>query len=389
MTTTFFEPSAKPTRLNPLGIQGIDHVEFIVDDADRWRGFFVERYGMTGRYYADASTGVKGRRAHVVGQGSVNFILAEPQGESEEADCLRSHLAKHGCGVRDIAFAVRDAKDALKEATRRGAHVARPIDDHDAFFASAIAAYGDTVHTFITRESGAGFAPGYKPVEGGGADQRIRISVIDHVAANVDNADEWVAFYEQVFGFDLFMHFESNAGPSAVASKVVSSIDGGVRLAITEAYPGNSQTQEFLARYGGPGVQHIALLTPDIIGTVAAMRRYGQDFMAIPADYYDETFDRRVGEIEEPKPLLKQLGLLADRDHEGYLLQAFTQPVFPPAGLSFELIQRRGGAKGFGAGNFSALFETLGSAPSKRISLQSGSDPGTAVRGFDAAQFAP
>lgn len=359
MSTTFFEPTIKSAHANPLGLRGIDHIEFIVDDADQWRDFFVRKYGMACRYYADETTGVKGRRAHVVGQGRINFIVAEPKGHGDEADFLRWHLEKHGCGVRDVAFRVRDAKHALKEATRRGANLSRPIDDHDEFFASAIAAYGDTVHTFITREAGAGFAPGYEPVPGAEEDERIHFAMIDHVVANVEHMEEWVAYYEKIFGFDLFMHFDINTGRSALMSKVMSSTDGWVKLPINEPSSQNSQIQEYLDKYNGPGVQHIALLTPNIVETVAAMRTRGQDFLDVPDSYYDAEFDERIGTIEEDKDVLKRLKILVDRDHDGYLLQLFTKCVFTRPTLFFEVIQRRGGAKGFGEGNFRALFEAI------------------------------
>ncbi len=369
MSTTFFEPTTRSVHTNPLGLKGIDYIEFIVDNADQWCEFFGQKYGMARRYYADEKTGVRGRRAHVVGQGRINFIVAEPQGRGDEADFLRWHLEKHGCGVRDVAFRVRDAKNALKEATRRGASVARPIDDHDEFFASAIAAYGDTIHTFITREAGAGFAPGYVSVGAASGDPPIHFAMIDHVVANVEHMDEWVSYYEKVFGFDLFMHFDINTGRSALMSKVVSSIDGWVKLPINEPSSQNSQIQEFLDRYGGPGVQHIALLTPDIVKTVAEMRRHGQEFLDVPETYYDAAFDARVGEIEEDKAALKRLKILVDRDHDGYLLQLFTKCVFTRPTLFFEVIQRRGGAKGFGEGNFRALFEAIEREQATRGSL--------------------
>jgi 4-hydroxyphenylpyruvate dioxygenase len=369
MSTTFFEPATKAVRANPLGLKGIDHIEFIVDNADQWRDFFVRKYGMTCRYYADESTGVKGRRAHVVGQGRINFILAEPRGRGEEADFLRWHLEKHGCGVRDVAFRVKDAKNALKVATRRGAKLAMSIDDHDEFFASSIQAYGDTIHTFITREEGAGFAPGYKPVTEGPEDAKIHFAMIDHVVANVEHMEEWVAYYEKIFGFDLFMHFDINTGRSALMSKVVSSTDGWVKLPINEPSSENSQIQEFLDKYKGPGVQHIALLTPNIVETIAEMRRRGQEFLDVPESYYDEEFDRRIGSIEEDKEELKRLKILVDRDHDGYLLQLFTKCVFTRPTLFFEVIQRRGGAKGFGEGNFRALFEAIEREQAARGSL--------------------
>ncbi|MFZ5496746.1 MAG: 4-hydroxyphenylpyruvate dioxygenase [Verrucomicrobiota bacterium] len=370
MSTTYFEPAAdrKPS-LNPLGLKGIDHIEFIVDDADRWRDFFVGKYGMTCRFYADEKTGVQGRRAHVVGQGRINFLLAEPAGTGPEADFLRWHLDRHGCGVRDVAFRVKDARHALAEAGRRGARVVRALDEHAEFNGGSIATYGDTIHTFIERKPHTGFAPGYQPVSGGVEEGDIHFAMIDHVVANVEHMDEWVKYYADVFGFDLFMHFDINTGRSALMSKVMSSTDGWVKMPINEPSSRNSQIQEFLDRYNGPGVQHIALLTPDIVATVAEMRRMGQDFLDVPDTYYDAAFDRRVGEIEEDKDVLRRLRILVDRDHDGYLLQLFTKCVFARPTLFFEVIQRHGGAKGFGEGNFRALFEAIEREQEKRGTL--------------------
>jgi 4-hydroxyphenylpyruvate dioxygenase len=369
MTTTFFAPAAKPATGNPLGLKGIDHIEFIVDDADQWRDFFVGKYGMTCRFYADEKTGVKGRRAHVVGQGRINFLLAEPAGTGPEADFLHWHLDRHGCGVRDVAFRVKDARHALTEAGRRGAKVVRALDEHAEFNGGSVAAYGDTIHTFIERKPHTGFAPGYRPVAGGVEEGDIHFAMIDHVVANVEHMEEWVKYYADVFGFDLFMHFDINTGRSALMSKVMSSTDGWVKMPINEPSSQNSQIQEFLDRYNGPGVQHIALLTPDIVATVAEMRRMGQDFLDVPDTYYDAEFDRRVGEIEEDKDMLRRLKILVDRDHDGYLLQLFTKCVFTRPTLFFEVIQRHGGAKGFGEGNFRALFEAIEREQEKRGTL--------------------
>lgn len=370
MTTTFFEtPVEHKVAANPLGLKGIDHIEFIVDDADQWRDFFIKKYGMAARHYADENTGVKGRRAHVVGQGRINFIVAEPQGRGAEADFMRWHLDQHGCGVRDVAFRTRDAGHALDEAARRGANVIRPLQGDATFRGGSIAAYGDTIHSFIERAPHAPFAPGYQPVHGHAEKGPIHFAMIDHVVANVEHMEEWVKFYEEVFGFDLFMHFDINTGRSALMSKVVSSTDGWIKLPINEPSSDNSQIKEFLDRYRGPGVQHIAFLTPNISETIAAMRARGQEFLDVPDTYYDEEFDRRIGEIEEDKAVLKQLKILVDRDHDGYLLQLFTKCVFTRPTLFFEVIQRRGRALGFGEGNFRALFEAIEREQQKRGSL--------------------
>ena len=361
MSRTFFEkPVERRTAANPLGLKRIDHIEFYVDNADQWRDFFVRKYGMTPRAYGDATTGLAGRRSHVVGQGRVNFVVSEPQGRGDEADFLRAHLEKHGCGVRDVALKVQDARHAFTEAQRRGATAARGLHEDAAVVHGAVAAYGDTIHSLVERRDPGVFLPGYRNVPGGIEDRDINFAMIDHVVANVERMDEWVTFYEQVFGFDLFMHFDINTGRSALMSKVVSSTDGWIKMPINEPSSANSQIQEFLDQYNGPGVQHIALLTPDIVATIGEMRRMGQEFLEVPDSYYDASFEERVGRISEDKETLRQLRILVDRDNEeGYLLQLFTKCVFTRPTLFFEVIQRRGRSIGFGEGNFRALFEAI------------------------------
>ncbi|MBI2516210.1 MAG: 4-hydroxyphenylpyruvate dioxygenase [Opitutae bacterium] len=371
MSRTFFDkPVERKTGVNPLGLKGFDHVEFWVDNADQWRDFFVQKYGMVARAYGDASTGLAGRRAHVVGQGRVNFVVSEPQGSGPEADAVRAHLEKHGCGVRDVAFRVQDAKRAFAEAQRRGAHGVRELREDADTANAAIAAYGDTLHTFVERKRHGEFLPGFRNVAGGIDDRDINFAMIDHIVANVERMDEWVTFYEQVFGLDLFMHFDINTGRSALMSKVVSSTDGWIKMPINEPSSANSQIQEFLDRYNGPGVQHIALLTPNIITTIGEMRRMGQEFLEVPDSYYDENFEERVGAIDEDKEELRKLRILVDRDNEtGYLLQLFTQCVFTRPTLFFEVIQRKGKSIGFGEGNFRALFEAIEREQARRGTL--------------------
>ncbi len=372
MSTTYFEkPAVKTVVPNPLGLKGVDHIEFIVDDADQWRGFFVDKYGMTVRAYGDGRSGLKGRRAFVVGQGRVNFLVAEPQGAGPEADFMRWHLDRHGCGVRDVAFKVGDARQAFAEAQRRGAKPARSLFEDAGIVHGAIAAYGDTIHSLIERRKHGEFAPGYLNQPGGIEDRDINFAMIDHVVANVEHMDPWVQYYEEVFGFDLYMHFDINTGRSALMSKVVSSTDGWVKMPINEPSSANSQIQEFLDQYRGPGVQHIALLTPDIVSTVGEMRRMGQEFLEVPDTYYDTGFDERVGPITEDKEVLRGLRILADRDlgDDGYLLQLFTKCVFTRPTLFFEVIQRRGRARGFGEGNFRALFEAIEREQARRGTL--------------------
>ena len=352
---------------NPLGIRSIDHVEFIVDDADKWTGYYERCFGMNRRAYGDTSTGVAGRKAYLVGEGRINFLFAEPEGDDNSARCLREHLDQHGCGVRDLAFRVRDVHAAVRTAVDRGARLVRGIDETDDFIAGTIAAYGDTVHTLIQRKPGGGFAPGYRFIPGGFEDGDIQLMMmIDHVVANVECMDEWVEFYHRVFGFDPTAHFDINTGRSALMSKVVGDSDGYIKLPINEPSSSNSQIQVFLDDYNGPGIQHIALLTSDIISTVRGMREQSVEFLSVPGTYYD-ALPQRVGKIKEDLTAVKDLGVLVDRDREdGYLLQLFTQPIFDRPTLFHEIIQRQGNSDGFGEGNFRALFEAIEAEQARR-----------------------
>jgi len=359
-----------PKGHNPLGIKGIDHLEFYVDDAEKWANYYLNGYGMYKRGYGDPSTGLKGRRAFVVGQGRVNFLFAEAAGQGDEAEAIRAFVAKHGGGVKDIAFRVKDTAAALKHAAAAGAKIVRPLDEHDVFFGGTIAAYGDTTHTFIQRKHHGIFAPGYQNVAGGIEDGEIQFAMIDHIVANVEHMDEWVDFYHRVFGFDQRQHFDIKTGRSALMSKVVGDEEGYIKLPINEPSSKNSQIQEFLDEFKGPGVQHIALLTPNIVTTVREMRAQGVSFMGVPDSYYDAEFRARVGEIKENIDELKDLRILVDRDRpDGYLLQLFTHPVFGRPTLFHEVIQRRGNSAGFGEGNFKALFEAIEREQIKRGTL--------------------
>ncbi|MCZ7646990.1 MAG: 4-hydroxyphenylpyruvate dioxygenase [Planctomycetota bacterium] len=355
---------------NPLGLRGIDHLEFFVDDAERWANYYIENYGMYHRGYGDTSTGLNGRKAFIVGQGRVTFLFAQAEGKGPGADMIREFVAKHGNGVKDVAFRVRDTEAALQEAQRRGAKIVRPLDEHEIFIGGTIAAYGDVVHSFIQRKRHGTFAPGYENRAGGIEDGEIHFAMIDHVVANVERMEEWCGFYRDVFGFDQLAHFDINTGRSALMSKVMTDEDGYIKLPINEPSSKNSQIQEFLDEFKGPGVQHIALLTPNIIATTRAMREAGVEFLGVPDSYYDAEFDIRVGEIKEDKEVLKKLGILVDRDRpDGYLLQLFSQPVFDRPTLFHEVIQRHGNSDGFGEGNFRALFEAIEREQARRGTL--------------------
>jgi len=354
---------------NPLGIRGVDHIEFLVNDANAWAKYHEQRLGMYRRAYGDVSTGLKGRRAYVIGQGRVNFVFAEPDGAGREADEIRAHIEKHGNGVKDVAFRVADVNAALAAASKAGAKIATAAWSKDGHARGAIAAYGDTIHSFIHRDKHLQFEPGYVNTPGGIEEGEIQFMMIDHIVANVENMNEWVGYYQRVFGFDETRHFDINTGRSALMSKVVGPADGYVQLPINEPSSENSQIQEFIDEYKGPGVQHIALLTADIISTVREMRRMGMEFLEVPDTYYDDV-PARCGEIKEDLRKLQELKVLIDRDRpDGYLLQLFSQPIFDRPTLFYEVIQRRGNSDGFGEGNFRALFEAIEREQAKRGTL--------------------
>lgn len=358
------------TSQNPLGVKGVDHIEFYVDDVEKWAEYYLNGYGMYRRGYGGPETGLQGRKAIVVGQGRVNFLFVQAAGTGSEAEAIREFVAKHGCGVKDVAFRVRDTATALKHAAAQGCRIVRPLDEHEIFVGGTIAAYGDTVHTFIQRKKHGVFAPGYINSPGGIEDGEIQFAMIDHIVANVERMDEWVDYYARVFGFEQRQHFDIKTGRSALMSKVVGDEDGYIRLPINEPSSKNSQIQEFLDEFKGPGVQHIALLSPNIVTTVREMRAQGIAFMDVPDTYYDEEFLKRIGTIKEDLEELKRFKILVDRDRpDGYLLQLFTHPVFGRPTLFHEVIQRRGNSEGFGEGNFRALFEAIEREQVKRGSL--------------------
>ena len=331
--------------------------------------FMWEKLGLCRRAEGNPDTGLVGRRAVVVGQGRANFLFAEPCGDSAEANDIRQFLDKHGCGVKDVAFRVDDVSAALKHAEQTNCKIVRPLDTDSFFTAGTIAAYGDTVHTFIKRDRQGQFAPQYKNIPGGIEFSDVHVMMIDHVVANVEDMDEWVDYYSRVFGFDETAHFDIQTGRSSLMSKVVGNYDGYIRLPINEPSSQNSQIQEFLDEFNGPGVQHIALLTSNIIDSVLEMRRQGIEFLDVPDTYYD-AMPARVGKIVESLESVKDAKVLVDRDCEdGYLLQLFTKPIFDRPTLFYEIIQRHGNSVGFGEGNFQALFEAIELEQEKRGSL--------------------
>ncbi|MDW8261890.1 MAG: 4-hydroxyphenylpyruvate dioxygenase [Phycisphaerales bacterium] len=354
---------------NPLGITGIDHVEFYVDDAEKWVRWHESKLGMRRRAMCDPSTGRKGRRGIVVGQGRINFLFAEAAGDDADGRQIAEHVEKHGNGVHDIAFRVRDVARAIEHARREGCRVVRDVTDYGDFVGATIAAYGDTTHTFLQRRNHDLFAPGYVNVAGGIEEDEIQLMCIDHMVANVEKMDPWCDWYSRVFGFEETRHFDINTGRSALMSKVMGPAEGYIKLPINEPSSKNSQIQEYLDAYRGPGIQHIALLTPNIVAAVTEMRARGMDFLDVPDTYYDAA-PARVGQIKENMEDLRRLRILVDRDRpDGYLLQLFSKPLFDRPTLFYEIIQRRGNSDGFGEGNFTALFEAIEREQMKRGTL--------------------
>jgi 4-hydroxyphenylpyruvate dioxygenase len=353
-----------------VSLRRIDHVRFFVGNARQSAYFYRNAFGFDVVGYAGLETGVRHEAGYVLRQGAITFVLASPL-VSDHPDNAR--LITHGDGVQDIAIEVEDVKAAYRLATERGAvGVVPPTskeDAHGVYEYATIRAYGDTTHSFINRDRYHGlFAPGYEPLDRSRYDtstfRPVGLRAIDHIVANVEKGkmQEWVAFYERVLGFSLLVHFDDkdiSTEYTALMSKVVQDGRGRIKFPINEPAQGQrrSQIDEFLRYYSGPGVQHIAMATDDIISTVRAMRANDVSFLRVPRTYY-ELLPGRVGPIDEDLREIAELGILADRDDEGYLLQIFTKPVEDRPTLFFEIIQRHG-ATSFGKGNFKALFEAI------------------------------
>ncbi|HEY0139979.1 MAG TPA: 4-hydroxyphenylpyruvate dioxygenase [Thermoanaerobaculia bacterium] len=359
---------------NPLKLKRIHHVEFWVGNAKQAAFYYRKAFGFSQVAYSGLETGNRQFASYVLGQGKVRFVLSTPFDPNHPAS---EHVRRHGDGVRDIALLVEDADFAFAEAVRRGAEpVTEPHDVSDASGTvrrASIKTYGDTIHSFISyaKYDGA-FLPGYSAAEIAG--EPVGIAVVDHMVGNVElgKMAEWCEFYSRVMGFSRYITFDDkdiNTEYSALMSIVMSDDNKVVKFPINEPAEGKkkSQIQEYLEWYYGPGVQHLALLCGDVIETVSKLRDNGVEFLRVPDSYYDE-LPSRVGEIDEPMAKLKELGILVDRDEEGYLLQIFTKPVQDRPTVFFEIIQRKG-ARGFGKGNFRALFESIEREQERRGNL--------------------
>jgi len=365
------------TRTAPhaLRLGGIDHLEWWVGNAKQSAAYFCSAFGFDVVAYAGPETGVRDRVSYVLEQGDIRFVVT---GALAADSRIAAHVRAHGDGVHDVAFLVRDATGAYDAALFNGATgLQRPTHDadHDGELVRAtVAAYGDTQHSFIERAGYGGvFAPGYVADQRMATGAAVGLKRIDHVVANVElgSLDAWVGYYQRIFGFDQLVHFD-DATISTEYSALMSTVvwDGSkVVLPINEPAAGRkkSQIEEYLDAYGSAGVQHIAMRTTDIVRAVTALRSRGVRFLDVPATYYEDV-QRRLGDLDVPWGQLAELGILVDRDADGYLLQIFTETVTDRPTVFFEIIQREG-ATGFGAGNFKALFEAIEREQARRGNL--------------------
>lgn len=350
-----------------LPLNGTDYIEFYVGNAKQAAHFYKTAFGFQSLAYAGPETGVKDRVSYVLVQNKIRIILTTPL----RADSpINEHLVKHGDGVKVLALWVDDATAAFNETVKRGA---RPClepevlkDEHGQVVRSGIHTYGDTVHYFIERKDYKGpFMPGFREWKSSYNPTPVGLLYVDHCVGNVGwgEMNTWVDFYGKVLGFDQLVSFDDkdiSTEYSALMSKVMANSNLRIKFPINEPAKGKkkSQIEEYIDFYNGPGVQHIAIATDDIIQTVTELRARGVEFLEVPDSYYDETLKARVGEISEDMEALKKLRILVDRDEDGYLLQLFTKPVEDRPTVFFEIIERNG-AKSFGKGNFKALFESI------------------------------
>jgi 4-hydroxyphenylpyruvate dioxygenase len=354
-----------------LPLLGTDYVEFYVGNAKQAAHFYKTAFGFQSLAYAGLETGVKDRASYVLVQDKIRLVLTTPLNSSSS---INDHIVKHGDGVKVVALWVEDARSAYEETTSRGAKsYLEPTVEQDEFgevVKAGIHTYGETVHMFIERKNYNGtFLPGYEKWESDYNPSSLGLKYIDHMVGNVGwgEMNQWVKWYEDVMGFENFLSFDDkqiHTEYSALMSKVMSNGNGRIKFPINEPAEGKkkSQIEEYLDFYEGPGVQHIAVATDDIISTVSQMRARGVEFLSTPPEEYYKAVPARLHEhaheLREDIETLKSLGIMIDADEEGYLLQIFTKPVEDRPTLFFEIIQRMG-ARGFGAGNFKALFESI------------------------------
>jgi 4-hydroxyphenylpyruvate dioxygenase len=347
-------------------INGTDYVEFYVGNAKQAAHFYQSAFGFQLKAYRGPETGTRDRASYLLTQNKIRLVLTTPLGPDGE---IADHVRKHGDGVRDIALWVDDTRDAYAKAVERGARSAyepRVVRDDDGeIVVAGIKIYGDTIHSLVERRNYRGiFLPGFQKREWRYQAAETGLLHVDHCVANVElgKMNEWVGFYDRVMGFKNLISFDDediSTEYSSLMSKVMSNGNERIKFPINEPAQGKkkSQIDEYLDFYGGPGVQHLALATDDIIATVTALRDRGIEFLKAPTTYYSE-LQARVGKIDEPIDQLEELGILVDRDPDGYLLQIFSKPVEDRPTLFYEIIERKG-ARSFGKGNFKALFEAI------------------------------
>jgi 4-hydroxyphenylpyruvate dioxygenase len=364
VSTSLAEQQLQAQAHDPMPLLGVDHLELWVGNAAQAAYFLRNAFGFNEVAYSGLETGARDHASHVLEQGRVRLVVT---GALHSDHPIAEHHRHHGDGVKVVALAVPDVDFAFREATARGAEgIAEPEtreDDYGEVRLADIASYGETIHRFVDRSGyGGAFMPGYRALEHVRGDGVF--TGIDHVVGNVrlGEMDRWVKFYEDVFGMTEMIHFsdeEISTEYSALMSKVVADGKGRIKFPINEPAEGKrkSQIDEYLEFYEGPGVQHIALSTRDIVAAVAELSARGVPFLRTPDSYYEDV-PARIGEIDESLDDLRRLGILVDRDDEGYLLQIFTKPVGDRPTMFFEIIERHG-ARGFGEGNFKALFEAI------------------------------
>ncbi len=354
------------TKQDFLPLLGTDYIEFYVGNAKQAAHYYRSVFGFQPVAYAGPETGVRGKASYVIRQNKITLMLTSSLLKDDE---IAAHVNKHGDGVKVLALGVNDAFDAHEQTTKRGGKsYLKPTtlnDEHGEIRLSGIHTYGDVVHLFVERKSYRGtFMPGFIPWKPEGSFKEVGLLYVDHCVGNVgwNEMNPWVKFYEDVMGFSNILSFDDNdisTEYSALMSKVMSNGNGYVKFPINEPAEGKkkSQVEEYLEFYNGQGVQHIAVATHNIIETVTQLKNNGLAFLMVPHTYYDE-LEARVGKIDEDIKALGKLGILVDRDDQGYLLQLFSKPVQDRPTLFFEIIQRKG-ALSFGKGNFKALFESL------------------------------
>ena len=367
---------SKEKAIDFLPLLGTDYVEFYVGNAKQAAHYYKTAFGFQSLAYAGPETGVKDKCSYVIRQNKLTFVLTTPLRAN---NTIADHIYKHGDGVKAIALNVDDANSAWEETTKRGAKsYMDPVtlnDETGKIVMSGIHIYGDSVHLFIERKNYTGvFMPGYRELKSDYKPADTGLLYVDHCVGNVgwNQMNPWVKFYEEVMGFKNILTFDDkdiSTEYSALMSKVMSNGNGFVKFPINEPAEGKekSQVEEYLDFYDGEGVQHVAIATNNIIETVTDLQKRGIEFLKIPASYYAEVL-ARVGHIDEDLKPLSDLGILIDRDDEGYLLQIFSKPVQDRPTLFFEIIQRKG-AKSFGKGNFKALFEAIEREQAERGNL--------------------